>query len=82
MKQENTTSTEKVEEFKEKIYAVVRKDAPGTILGLRTGHLMIFNAEREAWAVLATFDKERQDVMTVLPLNWSIAVPYATPTKH
>lgn len=50
--------------------AIVRKDRDDIILGLHSGHMMIFNSEREAWAWLAGRDADIQAQLTIKPLDW------------
>ncbi len=58
--------------FKEKMFAIVKKDAPGTILGLQSGHLMIFNSEREAWAWLVRVDDAQRRTLAVQQINYDL----------
>lgn len=71
MAQKNETIALKPEEVVNlKMYAIVRKDRDDIILGLNTGHMMIFNSEREAWAWLAGRDERHHAQLTVKPLDW------------
>ena len=63
-----------------KMYAIVRKDRDDIILGLNTGHMMIFNSEREAWGWLVGRDESTQAQLTVKPLDWKWVGQGAT--KH
>lgn len=58
--------------YKEKMFAIVRKDAPGTILGLQSGHLMIFNSEREAWAWMVRVDDAQRKQLAVQPIKYDL----------